>query len=267
MALIKCPDCGKEVSDKSEVCIKCGCPLQGEVKEEKREREEKNVVQKPKKSKKNILFIALALIAVIVVIIVIVANSGIEVPYLYGVSEETATSILTGNSLIPNIVYEYDDYVEEGKVIRTNPYDGAKVSENSVVEVYVSKGPSYIPSKDSTIRWWYVDYNKEDNWEFNSPYIQEGYLYIDCQVVFGTSFTWKSDGYGTASINDTFDKSVPIDLKISNSEVSPGVEQEVTFVIPLNDLNVKKPTSLYTLLSIERNGIFEQIEVNFTISW
>ena len=27
MALIKCPECGSEISDKSEVCIKCGCPL------------------------------------------------------------------------------------------------------------------------------------------------------------------------------------------------------------------------------------------------
>ncbi len=28
MALIKCPECGKEVSDKAAVCIHCGYPLQ-----------------------------------------------------------------------------------------------------------------------------------------------------------------------------------------------------------------------------------------------
>lgn len=28
MALIKCPDCGREVSDKSNYCIHCGCPLE-----------------------------------------------------------------------------------------------------------------------------------------------------------------------------------------------------------------------------------------------
>lgn len=27
MALIKCPECGKEISDKSEMCIHCGFPL------------------------------------------------------------------------------------------------------------------------------------------------------------------------------------------------------------------------------------------------
>ena len=27
MALIKCPECGKEISDKAKVCINCGCPV------------------------------------------------------------------------------------------------------------------------------------------------------------------------------------------------------------------------------------------------
>lgn len=27
MALINCPECGKEVSDKAQTCINCGCPL------------------------------------------------------------------------------------------------------------------------------------------------------------------------------------------------------------------------------------------------
>jgi hypothetical protein len=27
MALIKCPDCGKEISDKTEKCLHCGCPI------------------------------------------------------------------------------------------------------------------------------------------------------------------------------------------------------------------------------------------------
>ena len=27
MALIKCPECGKEISDKSKTCVHCGFPL------------------------------------------------------------------------------------------------------------------------------------------------------------------------------------------------------------------------------------------------
>lgn len=28
MALIKCPECGASISDKSQTCVKCGCPIQ-----------------------------------------------------------------------------------------------------------------------------------------------------------------------------------------------------------------------------------------------
>lgn len=30
MALIKCPECGKEISDKAQKCIHCGYPLKSE---------------------------------------------------------------------------------------------------------------------------------------------------------------------------------------------------------------------------------------------
>lgn len=32
MALIKCPECGKEISDKASACPNCGCPLSEIVK-------------------------------------------------------------------------------------------------------------------------------------------------------------------------------------------------------------------------------------------
>jgi uncharacterized membrane protein YvbJ len=28
MAIIKCTECGKEISDKAQVCIHCGCPVE-----------------------------------------------------------------------------------------------------------------------------------------------------------------------------------------------------------------------------------------------
>lgn len=31
MTLIKCPECGKEISDKSDVCIYCGYPISKEA--------------------------------------------------------------------------------------------------------------------------------------------------------------------------------------------------------------------------------------------
>jgi|GEM_PF-3849270 hypothetical protein len=35
MALIRCPECGQEVSDKADACIHCGCPLHPPVSKRK----------------------------------------------------------------------------------------------------------------------------------------------------------------------------------------------------------------------------------------
>lgn len=32
MAFVKCPECGKEISDKATQCIHCGCPIEIEIK-------------------------------------------------------------------------------------------------------------------------------------------------------------------------------------------------------------------------------------------
>lgn len=37
MALIKCPECGKEISDKSKMCIHCGYPINEHIVEEQNE--------------------------------------------------------------------------------------------------------------------------------------------------------------------------------------------------------------------------------------
>ena len=43
MALIKCEECGKQISDRSKACIHCGCPL--EKKEEVKEEIEMDIVR------------------------------------------------------------------------------------------------------------------------------------------------------------------------------------------------------------------------------
>ena len=66
MALIKCPDCGKEISDKAKNCIHCGCPIEEskepelpKSEEEKEEKPEKPVVEEsdtnktPEETKNN----------------------------------------------------------------------------------------------------------------------------------------------------------------------------------------------------------------------
>ena len=42
MALIKCPECNKEVSDKSEICVHCGYPISKWIKEENSDSSQSN---------------------------------------------------------------------------------------------------------------------------------------------------------------------------------------------------------------------------------
>lgn len=49
MALIKCPECGREISNRAEVCIQCGYPLTDE------DRKEKNSIGEEEKAKPDLL--------------------------------------------------------------------------------------------------------------------------------------------------------------------------------------------------------------------
>lgn len=44
MALIKCSECGKEISDKAKTCIYCGCPIEKETSKEIKESKEKDLL-------------------------------------------------------------------------------------------------------------------------------------------------------------------------------------------------------------------------------
>ncbi len=196
----------------------------------------------------------------------------LTVPDIVGVDEATAKTILASALLIPNVQYEYDDQIEKGCVIRTRPAIGKTVEPNSKITLYISKGPSYILSSDSRISWHNISYG-QDTWEFYNPYISEDKLYINCSnVVFAANVKWVdnyNEGYliGTASVNDTYEKTVPVYAEYSKQEWKAGEAQAFTLEIPLNDLDIDKPTSMCVELFAEINGRYDNVEITFTIAW
>lgn len=275
MALIKCQECGKEISDTTKKCIYCGATIAKIICPEcktKNPIDEKNCIHcgfelKSNKSSKGgnkfIIYGGIAAIGILLVILLIILNAGrIAVPNLYNISLENAQTILTNNGLIPNIEYDYDDSVAEGNIISSEPSFGDKVKKNGNVTIIVSKGPSHVTSQSSIINWTNVSSN-DDDWNFTNPYIKEGYLYIECTPKFGRKLTWKDDGYGQASINDTFDKTIPVAVNYENKEMVANKEQNITLKMSVNDLDVKKPTTLYLKLYTEETDI----SINFSISW
>lgn len=198
--------------------------------------------------------------------------ANITIPNIERTDETTAKNVLSSNGIISVVEYEYSDEVESGNVIYTIPSVGEKVSKNDQITIVVSKGPSLVKSKDSRISWYNIG-SQADKWEFYNPYIQDGKLYIECyNVTFGTSMKWQdnyNDGklIGNASINDTFDKTVPVSAKYTKQSWSKNESQSFTLEIPLNDLNVDKPTNMYLSLFSEINGKFKEISVSFTMTW
>ena len=195
-------------------------------------------------------------------------DNRIKVPDVVDTDEKTAKSILSSSGLIPSIKYDYDDDIKKGNVVKTEPKVSSKVEKNSKITVYISKGKSYVESKDSRIEWTNVS-NKDDDWEFYSPYIKKDTLYIKCNVKFACPIKWKDtykEGYiiGDASINDSFDKTVPISAKYKKQSWKAYEKQNFTLEIPLKDLSESRPTDMYTRLYTTKKG---EVDVNFYITW
>lgn len=72
MALIKCPECGKEISDKASSCPNCGCPIEIQKTEVSGDISDQLIIEQPlKKSNKKIIPIAAVLIIVVIIGVVI----------------------------------------------------------------------------------------------------------------------------------------------------------------------------------------------------
>ena len=196
-------------------------------------------------------------------------DNRIKVPDIVDTDEKTAKNVLSTNGLIPSVKYDYDDDIKKGNVFKTEPEVGSKIEKNSKVTVYISKGKSYIKSKDSRIEWYNLS-SKNDDWEFYSPYIKKNTLYIKCHnVKFGCNMKWKDkykDGYiiGDASINDSFDKTVPVQAKYKKQSWKANEKQKFTLEIPLKDLKESRPTDMYLRLYTTKMG---DVKVNFYITW
>ncbi len=135
MALIKCRECGKEISDKSDACIYCGCPVQeGEVKDRKNEKSE-NVTQdagkqKPDKNRKKLIFIIGGCLAVLLAAVC-------YYKFIYRGTFEIAQSndtIELGASAELTDFLEFDPKnIIEVNMINDNDFSTSKVGDYSVL--------------------------------------------------------------------------------------------------------------------------------------
>ena len=66
MALIKCPECGKEISDKAEICVNCGLKIaEIENLHEVSQKKEHEILQEQNNKTKSIIGVIIAIIVII----------------------------------------------------------------------------------------------------------------------------------------------------------------------------------------------------------
>lgn len=198
----------------------------------------------------------------------------VKLPDVSGTDFDSAKAVLISKGFLITVEEDYSDSVKEGDVIGTNPKGGTMLEENSKVVLIVSKGPSLVECKDATISWYHIDSSSPDEWNFGGPFIYQDKLYIQCETVFGTEFTFKGKGFGDASITDTFDKKAPITIldtslkeRSENKQVKKGEKEEFVLCIPLAQLDAARPTHVACELIILVGDKEKHISVSFNISW
>ena len=118
MALIQCPECGKEISDKALTCPSCGCPIKAEEPKAdvsaERSNEIKDYTDASVKNKKLIPIIIGVAAAVIVLLLVVI----IAIPKKS--SKEEVTTEISEEEKSEEIYKEAKELIESGD------YEGAK---------------------------------------------------------------------------------------------------------------------------------------------
>ena len=202
----------------------------------------------------------------------------IKIPDIENLDVATAKTLLAGKGLIPKVEYEYHNDYDYDLVIRTNPAIGSTVGEDTPVTLYVCKGPAYyeLPhavgymtdvNNINSFSW--GDNGEKQTKGFYAPYVKEGYLYIPMFLMCTSKYIIEFYGdFGTASINDSFDKTVPIDVIYDSKTVNnTGKETEFEVKIPLSDLGVQKPTNIYIEFDFFVNNTRENFEAGFDLTW
>ena len=123
MALIKCPECGKEISNKAPACVHCGYPLDNSDVIDNKIKEEvsdSSIIEEDKKNKKTIIKYCLygcagaALVAMLVFIVCYVKNNIIDKKYIPDITIDEIDWSITADTIKGEnyVVFKYTNNSE-----------------------------------------------------------------------------------------------------------------------------------------------------------
>lgn len=161
----------------------------------------------------------------------------------------------------------YTNFIIGAIVVITLLTVGIIISASNRKANQISVSDNNCTAKHAVIHWYNIYQSTDDDWNMYTPYIENNYIYIKTEMQLNSSLSVALRGFGTASINDTFNKTVPIEYEYENSNVTMGEYQNITIRIPISDLDVQKPTTLYCRLATYIGGMQKDIQLEFDIAW
>lgn len=184
MALIKCPECGRNITDTNEICIHCGCP-----------------VTKKKDKKKKIIPVIVGFCVVVAIVIGLLLNGGIDslVPHTIQNTELMKLLEYTNPSEIKS---------ELGNDYEHNTYDSLNSSSDDYEDITIdSKVYSKVEiTYDSSGAFERIYLDTEAIWS------QKEYetLIADLIEQYGKDYDYEEDEYNGRAIYDyTWDIGFP----------------------------------------------------------
>ena len=139
MALIKCKNCGKEISDKADTCIHCGIKIKSDKVITKKEKGSKD---NPKNSKKYIIIgVTIVLVILLVVILIIFLNK--KDSYLgkwehnitFQENGKTTRETYASYELFDNGTFQFNGYSKTDDNDKLN-YKGTYNQNNDIIYLY-----------------------------------------------------------------------------------------------------------------------------------
>lgn len=142
MALLKCPECGKQISDKAVSCPNCGCPIIFNGENSDKKSTNKTQKNQPQNLKKWVSLGVVAIAIIVVVCIFLMRNTKIsDKDYaVYLGTEYIRSSILDPGSLI---VYDAFAHCYDAEYENLRFLNDSRIPEafnDNVIEVYIHYG-------------------------------------------------------------------------------------------------------------------------------
>lgn len=210
MSLVKCTECGKEVSDKATTCPNCGCPLGNEIQEP----EVTATSAKPTAKKKTIIVMTIAILVVLSIIIGF---------FLYKRSSETKKAaekeayLDSASEFSLSLIYAAAKCEDTGNLIKSIWYNVIFEEDDPTTDPYTKWG-SYNGS------YFYDDFNEAlQNFFSSDKYAEmEKMLIDDYEKLSDLSVQLKDAPEGLEDIGETVNEAYSHYRKLYKNATSPS---------------------------------------------